>query len=557
MSKLFGVYRKQGLTPTLRSFANKMMSEWCEAADGQINHYFDKCFGLIQKDYQQYKQPAWNMKPWGVSALVGHPVVTSDRTRDLANLSDGTPLSALKLSKIEGSCCLVSYNKRSNLLELATDPLGLRPFYFMEIDGGLIFCTDLKTFTQLNIHLSPNKDALCEYATLGYFLLDHTPFKEVYCSRPAQRLTTDLVGNISLDTYFDWCALAQKRQIVDEAIKGIDRDFTSICDRYLDDDNSVLTTLSGGLDSRLIACELKRRKLNIRGFNFSQKDTQDVYCAKQFARDNHLDIDFVQVKNTQSQSVEMRLGEYWREQRPDGYEDVTRPQLSWSGNGGSVGLGYIYFSEAVYRAALTQKVDVLADAYLAQQFALLPQSVVVDAKAHQSVLRQNIIRALSLYQGVPLEKAYYLFLLHNDQHHHLSIPNEDIDKFQMEFCLPIYSWKVLRHIVSLPVEEVRRHKFYLQWLGHSYPEALATPWQAYPGHIPCPHKLDVNDQWSITKDQGLPIHRIFKVWQKSMKLPVNNLVKRSSFTLLCVLHCLKVKQSSSQINFVNKIVSWH
>ncbi|GEA10932.1 7-cyano-7-deazaguanine synthase [Alteromonas sp. KUL49] len=557
MSKLFGVYRKEGLTPTLRSFANKMMDDWCDIPDGQLNHYFDKCFGVIQKDYQQYQQSGWNFKPWGVGAMAGHSVVSSDREKDLIYLSDGSPLKDDKLREIEGSCCLFSYNKHSTTLELATDPLGLRPFYFMEVDGGLVFCTDVKTFSKLNVHLTPNKDALCEYATLGYFLLDHTPFKEVHCSTPAQKLKTDVAGNVQLDTYFDWKELTQSKQSVDDAILGIDKDFKSVCDRYLANDSSVLTTLSGGLDSRLIACELKRRQLDIVGFNFSQKDTQDVYCAKQFSEANELDISFVQVKNTQSLSVEMRLGEYWREQRPKGYEKVDRPQLSWSGNGGSVGLGYIYFSDPVYRAALTQNVEKLADAYLSQQFACLPQSVVVDAREYQSVLRENIIKALSLYNGVPLEKAYYLFLLHNDQHHHLAIPNEDIDKFQMEFCLPIYSWKVLRHILSLPVEEVRRHKFYLRWLKQSYPEALKTPWQAYPGHIPCPHKIQAKDQWSVTKEQGLPLNRIVDVWQKSMKLPVNNFVKRSSFTFLCVLHCLKVKKSTSQINFVNKIVSWH
>ena len=230
-------------------------------------------------------------------------------------------------------------------------------------------------------------------------------------------------------------------------------------------DKKVLSTLSGGLDSRLINCELLRQGVQLKSFNFSQSDSQDLYCAKQYASQNALKLEVVQVRDTQKLSVEQRLGKYWRKAHHNEYKTVSRPQISWSGNGGSVGLGAVCFMATLFM--LRQKKTILINSfklYLDQQYAYLPKSVVHNASALQQKLIDNLKLSFKPLAELLPEKAFQLFLLLNDQHHHLSIPNEQVREFKMEFFHPFYSWKVLQYPLAVSVEYVRKHRFYQRWL---------------------------------------------------------------------------------------------
>lgn len=556
MSKFFAIFSKNGLTQSHKTLINSVLDHNSGLTPGSKKSFCDNNLFLQQVDYQQYQQPAWTQNDLQIATLVGHPMLSANRSQDLNQLFSADNNLFEQLSNAEGAFCFFNYDRVQKRVTVATDALGLRPFYFMEYDGGTIISTCLKTLQQLPLTLTMDQEGLVEFATLGYYLFDHTPYQEVKCAKPGQSLLLNTERDVTLFTYFDWLHLAQQSSDVNGAIKAIDKDFKAICEKYTSSDQSVLTTLSGGLDSRLIACELKRQNKQIFALNFSQNKTQDLFCAQAFANENDIDLEVIKVQDTQALSVEQRLGKHWRKPQHKHYNKVDRPQMAWSGNGGSVGLGVIYYSDPVYQAAKTQNVEKLVDAYLQQQYAYVPNSVVNQADASQLQLKQNLIKSFDSFGDLPLEKAYYLFLLLNDQHHHLAVPYENIDEYQMEFCLPIYSWKVLRHVLSLPIEETRRHKFYLTWLSRCYPEALTTPWQAYPGHIPCPIKLEGMDQWQINRQHLLTGKILFNTWKQLMAYRRHQLLNKSKLTILCVLHALGIKNAYSNINLAKKLTQW-
>ncbi|MFP5303428.1 hypothetical protein R2R70_19830, partial [Cobetia sp. SIMBA_158] len=91
-----------------------------------------------------------------------------------------------------------------------------------------------------------------------------------------------------------------------------------------------------------------RQNVNITALNFSQHQTQDLYCATAFAKSQKIELDVIRVNGTQAKTIEDRLGEHWLNGKHPDHPKVTRPRLAWSGNGGSVGLGVIYYSDEVY-----------------------------------------------------------------------------------------------------------------------------------------------------------------------------------------------------------------
>ncbi|WP_052703952.1 asparagine synthase-related protein [Vibrio nigripulchritudo] len=509
---------------------------------------------IAQWDFNAYKQAAWLQNDTQIASLVGHPLISDNRTDDLQCLAESHLLSS-NLSESEGAFCFVKYTPHNHHLTIATDPLGLRPFFVMEYKGLKIISSRVSVFKELGLELTANADALTEYATLGYYLLNHTPYLEVTCSYPSEIISLK-PDEEQRSHYFDWVELAKQNLTMKQAVSNIDRAFKRCCDKYLSVDQNVISTLSGGLDSRTIATELRRRNANVKAFNFSRQKTQDLACAIAYAEHQSIDLDIIEVSDTQKASVEDRLGKHWQSELKNTPTNIERPQLSWSGNGGSVGIGLIYYSEPLYQAALTGDPEILVDAYLEQQYAYLPESIVEDAQQLQDNLRKNILKSLEPLSDLPLEKAYQLFLFLNDQHHHLSIPFEEITTFKMEFCLPMYSWKVLAAPLGLPVEEVRKHKFYLQWLHHSYPQATEVAWQAYPGHIPCPHPMPAIDQWQMASDKRTAASEVIATWKKAYRFKSHQLLKKSRISMLCILHLLGLKNARPQLNVVNKLIHW-
>ncbi|GAA59450.1 asparagine synthase [Pseudoalteromonas sp. BSi20652] len=553
MAKLFGIFCASGLTQQHDFIVNKLKSQKSKSSDAQYNDIQEHTIYMATLDYKTFGPSAFLQTDSHIASLVGHPLLSADRNTDLNTLNKNYTNATLK--ECEGVFCMARFNKHTPLLDLATDALGIRPFYYMHYEGAFIFSTQYSLLKELGVPLSSNHEGMMEYATLGYYLFEHTHYNEISCINPGTRVEVSSSG-ITKTQYFDWCSLTKNNHSYDKILEGLKQDLSNNVDKYLANDQHVLTTLSGGLDSRLIACLLKKRNLKISALNFSQHKTQDLYCATLFAQDQKIDLDVIKVNDTQAKTIEDRLGKHWLNGAHSDYEKVTRSRLAWSGNGGSVGLGVIYYSDKVYEAALSQDVERLADAYLSQQFAYIPKSIIHNAEKMQTKLKTNIVLSLKEFGDIPLEKAYYLFLLLNDQHHHLAIPFDKVDDYQMDFCLPFYSWKVLRHVLCQPISNVRKHRFYHDFLRYAFPEALNTPWQAYPGHIPCTLPTEGIDQWQIKRPKQFNSTAVYSLFNRLISSQHKKLVNIPSFSAVALLHSSGIKTYNDKLKVIENILKW-
>ncbi|HEX7531269.1 MAG TPA: hypothetical protein VF333_09000, partial [Pyrinomonadaceae bacterium] len=104
----------------------------------------------------------------------------------------------------------------------------------------------------------------------------------------------------------------------------------------------------------------------------------------------------------------------------------------------------------------------------------------------RDVIRQGIHEELDQLHAEDPGRNFYLFLVHNDQRRKLMGHFENIDLHRLEFQLPFFDAAFLESVIATPLDWCQRHKFYNKWLSLFPAAVTAVPWQAYPGHEPCP-----------------------------------------------------------------------
>lgn len=182
------------------------------------------------------------------------------------------------------------------------------------------------------------------------------------------------------------------------------------------------------------------------------------------------------------------MAEAWSLAAPASPTRVERPHLVWSGDGGSVGIGHVYITSDVARELEAGNTRAAIHSYLQAQSATVLHRLLTSAAtaALDGVLHRGVSEELADIRTPDRVRAFYLFLMHNDQRRHLARHFEDVDLHRLEFQLPFFDSVVLEHIMSLPGSRCLGHEFYMRWMAH-FPEIVReVPWQTYPGHVPCP-----------------------------------------------------------------------
>ncbi|PSW16442.1 galactosyl transferase [Photobacterium rosenbergii] len=504
MSIIAGIF-STNWTPELTAVKHNIDRHISRNQDDRREIFSDSSLFLCHVDYQCFGKPAKADNERSFAVTAGHPLLSQCVQHDLETLTDSASPEKLLLEG-EGTFCVFHYQKEPQILSIYTDSLAIRPFYFMHYQGAVVFSTCLRIFPELGVPLDNNLETLTEIATLGYPLASKTPYNQVIASRPGEMVEIsnpklmDASVDIKRRRYFSWANADIAPCSLEEGVARLDIGFKQAVERYLGSDTSTISTLSGGLDSRTIATELQRRGVELECLNFSRNHSQDASYGQEFAAHHHIPLHSIRVTDTQELTVEQRLGKHWQSECFEYYDKLSRPRLFWSGNGGSVCVGQIYTSEAIVKACEQEDLEQLVDCYLEQQMAYIPHRLIKQGAMYQQRLRENIIDSFREYAHLPLLKAYQLFLWENDQHHHVALPFEDMDLFQLDFCLPYYSKSVLKAMFAMDTQWALKHGIYMEWLQQCYPQALQTPWQTYPGHIPCPIDVDKPkaSQWQFS-----------------------------------------------------------
>jgi hypothetical protein len=182
-----------------------------------------------------------------------------------------------------------------------------------------------------------------------------------------------------------------------------------------------------------------------------------------------------------------------------GQRPAERPQIVWSGESGSGLLGGVGLSESVVALMRAGRVDSAVAEYLEVGQRNIPLKLFRPEilESVRAVSKQGISEELDKLHAEDAGRNFYLFLMHTDQRRNMMRHFENIDLHRLEFQMPFFDAGFLTAVMATPIDWLLKHRFYIKWLSLLPTPVTAVPWQAYPGHEPCPLPVpaDLAYQW--------------------------------------------------------------
>jgi asparagine synthase (glutamine-hydrolysing) len=468
-----------------------------------------RCY-LAKVDIGAYGESAFERRgETSAAVLAGDPLLTEGnartRTADLSRLHDAIlafDFSVLRAT--HGSFCSAHYSVIPATLTLVVDQLALRPLYCWHEQGFVAFASALRILEgMIELRKSLDTRGLCEQLGFGYPLGDRTAYQQIRCLCAGEVVTFSHAGERRLQ-YWRWDLIqngsldpAEAPPLVHDAIRR------AVARRLKTHERSVAAFLSGGLDSRLIATVLRDSVGDLQTFTFADEKLLDRFLAQEYSKrlgSRHHAYPAFKDKTHPSAAY----GELLASADRASLALLDRPQMVWSGDGGSVCMGYVYLGSAIvelFRHGLAKQA---IDEFLRFNRRILAARRILGTLfariSPDFTARAMEIEIDSLRCNDPAMKPY-IFLLLNDQRRHLSAHFECIDMHRTELHLPLFDSDILELMIGLPIEEGLYHKFYYDMMEHFPTIVRAVPWQAYPGHLPCPLPVreGLIDQWRYSK----------------------------------------------------------
>lgn len=506
MTLLAGVYALRATSPDADGFA-AMQAALGRSGD-TVHTAGSGRAALAKIDIGAFEAPAFlddNSGP--VMVVTGRPLFDAagrkphrPRDKDASALREALAVSGHEaLRRCQGSYTLAAWDAGKDELLLAADKLGSRPLYFAFVGDMLYFASAMRVLEAVPA-LEPVVDmrALTEEILLGFPLADRTAVEQIRVLRGGEVLTAR--GDAwQRQHYAHWSeAAATSAPDRAELVARYNETFLDAVACRAPASGGVNAFLSGGLDARVIAGSLIAAGRQVRSLTFEFPNRLDGPLARKLAEALGTDHSPVTADPGVGQ-----LQHKLTAARALGADLAAGGSASiFSGDGGSVGLGYVYMD--------AQLVDALRagrrDAALAQHLegkALPRKALRADAFQRMApMLREGIEAELAAAGSDDPARSFHTYLMDNDQRRHLYAVFEQLDIGRTEFELPFFDGRLLEMTAAAPVEWFLRHDFYYEWLKLLPAPVYDTPWQAYPGHLPCPHSLDefasVRSQWDQT-----------------------------------------------------------
>jgi asparagine synthase (glutamine-hydrolysing) len=175
-------------------------------------------------------------------------------------------------NKLNGMFAIAIWDKRSNKLILARDPIGIKPLYYSITENTLIFSSETKTFPMLGIANEISSLGLSQYLFSSYTFHPNTSIKGVQQLVQGNLLEVSLSGIVKIDSFAP--TICQKKVInktdtfqLDDLIKSLDESVA----RQTVSDVPFGLLLSAGVDSMHLLYSLIENNLadNLQTFTAS------------------------------------------------------------------------------------------------------------------------------------------------------------------------------------------------------------------------------------------------------------------------------------------------
>ena len=183
------------------------------------------------------------------------------------------------LNMLRGMFAFVIYDSNKNQLFGARDFFGIKPFYYTNINGNLVYGSEIKSILEYpGYKKEMNETALENYLTFQYSVLDETFFKGIFKLMPAHYFIFK-DGKMDIKRYWEPKFEADESISYDELVDKIDDAFQDSIKAHMVSDVEVGAFLSSGVDSSYNAASFHGDKTFTVGFDYEKYNEIDYAKA--------------------------------------------------------------------------------------------------------------------------------------------------------------------------------------------------------------------------------------------------------------------------------------
>ena len=189
--------------------------------------------------------------------------------------------------KAEGMWALALYDKPGNKLVLSRDPAGMKPLYIYEDASQLIFASEISALASVLPQkvLKTNDAALVKFLAHGYIYGAETAYRGIVSIPPASTRVYQLPSLAHREEKNHIPRRMEPPKDMDSAVRDFEQVFQDSVRKTLLSDVRVGIFLSGGIDSALVAHQVKNAGATLQAFTvgFGERDFDESADARKLA----------------------------------------------------------------------------------------------------------------------------------------------------------------------------------------------------------------------------------------------------------------------------------
>lgn len=179
------------------------------------------------------------------------------------------------MNRLRGMFAFVIYDSNTETLFGARDYFGIKPFYYANINGSLVYGSEIKSILEYPLyHKEMNETALENYLTFQYSVLEETFFKGIYKLMPAHYFIFK-DGKMEITRYWEPKFDADDNISMNTLVDKIDEVFQDSIKSHKISDVEVGSFLSSGVDSSYVAASFHGDKTFTVGFDYEKYNEID------------------------------------------------------------------------------------------------------------------------------------------------------------------------------------------------------------------------------------------------------------------------------------------
>lgn len=371
--------------------------------------------------------------------------------------------------EFRGNFCGFLYNKRNESFVAFNNHTGTKKVFFFRNKKIALVCTDLFTLTnvlkRLNINYSPDIASAYLLLSSGFMIGNKTLVAEIQQISAGEYIEIKQT-NVSLNSYFQISEIKETSDSKAEMISRIDFLFKQAIKREFEIDKKdrliSISTLSGGLDSRMTALTAHKMGYTQVLFNFSEKGYADQLIAQDIAKAFNLKLIYSALVGTSLTNIDENIAVN------DGLTIYTGTSHVFSAiknmnieNSGIIHTGIL--GDAIFGSYLKSVKPTKPDIYDGNYSTLLIHRA---SKLKTEIASKYLTEELYKFNT----RGFYGI---NNGFLFFDLAGESLS--------PFLDADFLQYVLSIPRKYRYKEKIYIEWIRNYYPDISNFVWENIAG----------------------------------------------------------------------------